>query len=83
MTTITVQVPQSPQVPRGARWASSAFASFLLLLERVWRSAAARPLSRTEEAQAVRQLALSVQATQPSFAADLLAAAARHEGIEE
>jgi hypothetical protein len=83
MTTITVQVPRSPEVPRGAVWAASAFATVWSLLAAAWRLAPRRELTRVEEAEAVRRLAASVQATEPSFAADLFAAAARHEGVEE
>ena len=83
MTTITVHVPRSPEAPRGAIWAASAFAALWSLLAAAWRLAPKRELTRAEEAAAVRRLAISVQASEPSFAADLFAAAARHEGIEE
>lgn len=83
MTTVTVQVPPSPEIPRGAVWAASAFAAVWSLLCAAWRRAPKRTLTRAEEAEAVRQLAVSVQASQPSFAADLFAAAARHEGNEQ
>jgi hypothetical protein len=48
---------------------------------------AAPPLSTAEsaalEAQTVRELAYSYSKTDPGFAADLYAAASRHEGLHE
>jgi hypothetical protein len=83
MTTITVQVPRSPAIPRGAVWAASAFAALWSLLTVAARMAPKREPTRAEEAEVVRQLAIRLQATEPSFAADLFAAAARHESVEE
>ena len=39
--------------------------------------------SRAEDAAAVRAMAYSVQRSDPGFAADLYAAAARHEGLAD
>jgi hypothetical protein len=39
--------------------------------------------SRADDAAAVRAMAYSVQRTDPGFAADLYAAAARHEGLDD
>jgi hypothetical protein len=47
-----------------------------------WGSKPAQPLSATEEAEEVRALARSVAETDPGFASDLFAAAARHESRE-
>jgi hypothetical protein len=44
-----------------------------------WGSKPARELSAAEEADEVRALARSVAETDPGFASDLFAAAARHE----
>lgn len=81
MTTITVNTPAKVAEPRGARWAAIAFAGLLKWLE---TSAAQRELkrvvhSRTAEAARVRLYAQEVMAQDPRFAADLFAAADRHE----
>ncbi len=47
-----------------------------------WGSKPARELSAAEEAEEVRALARSVAETDPGFASDLFAAAARHEARE-
>jgi hypothetical protein len=47
-----------------------------------WGSKPARELSAAEEAEEVRALARSVADTDPGFASDLFAAAARHEARE-
>jgi hypothetical protein len=83
MTTITVQVPRSPAIPRGAVWAASAFAALWSLLRAAARMAPKRASTRAEEAEVVRRMAIRLQDTEPSLAADLFAAAARHEGVEE
>jgi hypothetical protein len=80
MTTITVNVP-APRivaVPRMAHGAGSLFARLLTLATPAPRA----PRSPAEEAAEVRELAYRVQRSDPGFAADLMAAAARHEGLE-
>ena len=42
-----------------------------------------RSMSRAEEAASVRAMAQRVQTYDPGFAADLYAAAARHEGLDD
>jgi hypothetical protein len=42
-----------------------------------------RPLTRAQEAAPVREMAWRVRATDPGFSADLYAAAARHEGLDD
>ena len=83
MTTIHLQVAPrvGPTVPRGARLAADA----MLFLSRAWQGlfmvappAAAAP---EEDARAVRELALQYQQSDPNFAADLMAAADRHERL--
>jgi hypothetical protein len=81
MTTITVNTPAQVAEPRGARWAAATFARLLKWLQ---TSAAQRDLqrvalSRNAEAARVRQYAQEVMAQDPRFAADLFAAADRHE----
>ncbi|MEK8030481.1 hypothetical protein AACH06_06550 [Ideonella sp. DXS29W] len=68
-------------VPRGARAAAELFVSAGRLLAALFTS---QP-KRTEDmsAEDVRHLALSVQNSDPGFAADLLAALARHEGQQD
>jgi hypothetical protein len=68
--------------PRGARFASGLFAGVWTLLAKLWSTAPKRPATRAEEAEEVRAMARSVYATDPGFASDLFAAAARHEAGE-
>ena len=80
MTSTTVEVlsVRSPAMPRGARVAAYLFTGFPR-----WISSPAKPrqLTRAEEAADVRKLAYEMQATDPGFANDLFAAAARHESL--
>ena len=82
MTTTTFDVPavRSAAAPRGARVAAQLFARLAGWL-RVPPVAPAR--TRAEEAAEVRELAYRVQSTDPGFAADLFAAAARHEALDD
>lgn len=82
MTTTTVEVlsVRTPAIPRGARVAADLFSRALAWLS---TPAAPRRLSRAEEAADVRKLAYSLRNTDPGFAADLFAAAARHEARDE
>ncbi len=67
----------NPTLPRVA-------GDFVARLSR-WMShpAARKAGSRADDAAAVRQMAYNVQRTDPGFAADLYAAAARHEGLDD
>lgn len=82
MSTTTVKVLHvpSPAMPRGARVAADLFV-------RASRWLSSRPARRVaspgEEAAAVREFAYRVRATDPGFAADLFAAADRHEVAAE
>lgn len=79
MTTITTRdyvLSQSYPQPRGARVAAEVF---LRAVRWLVQPVAKRSLTRAEEAAEVRELARSVAHTDPGFAADLYAAAARHE----
>ena len=83
MTTISLQVAPrvAPDNPRGARAAAALFLALTRLVHHLFRSAAPRPKSAEEEASAVRELALRCRQTDPRFAAELEAAADRHERL--
>jgi hypothetical protein len=76
MTTTAVLTAGSMTVPRGSRVAASLFTR---LLSWAFRPAAPRKMSRAAEAADVRAMAYRVLNTDPGFAADLFAAADRHE----
>jgi hypothetical protein len=80
MSHITLHAPAPVAVPRGAEWAASAFATLLGYVERVWTASSERQAhsQRIDEAVALRRLAADVSRYDPSFAADLFAAADRH-----
>ena len=82
MTTTTVDVLsiRSPAMPRGSRVAAALFTRALAWMV---TPAAKRAASRAEEAAEVRSMAGRMQHTDPGFAADLFAAAARHEGLDD
>jgi hypothetical protein len=69
-----------PAMPRGAAVAAALFARALNFL---FRPPVARAKTRAEEAWAVRELAYRLQDSDPSLAADLHAAAARHEALDD
>lgn len=75
-TPTTMKIVGLPHVaePRGARWAAGLFQA----VARVF-GAAPQALTRAQEAAQVREMARQVQAADPGFAADLYAAADRHE----
>ena len=81
MTTITVTSPAVVVAPRGAAWAADFAAralSFLgALIDR--RAETVQRSTRAAEAAAVRRMADDVRTLDPRFAADLYAAADRHE----
>lgn len=81
MTTITILRPVKIQAPRAAAWAARAFLTMLAWFERSadQRAQRSREINRATEAAAVRAYADEVQARDPRFAADLRAAADRHE----
>lgn len=82
MTTTTAQVLHvaTPAMPRGSKVAAHYFARAMNWL---FTPAPKRPLTRAEEAAEVRAMAMRLQNTDPGFAADLYAAAARHEGLDD
>lgn len=71
------------RIPRGARAAADVFVAAARLVTRVLFPAPARASGtvsvRAREAAELREYASRVQATEPGFAADLFAAADRHE----
>lgn len=84
MTSISVYAVANVPAPRGAAWAASAAASAARFVKRAFggQAAAAGP-SPAAEAAAVRALARDFVSSDPGFAADLFAAADRHERLHE
>ncbi len=81
MSTITVNIPVKVSAPRGARLAALWFGRLLTRLgdlaeQRAEHRAVA---GRMREASEVRAYAQAVMSQDPRFAADLFAAADRHE----
>ncbi len=81
MTTITINAPAQVKAPRGAVLAGVWFSGLLNWLQSASQSRMQRRLqaSRVAEANQVRQYAHEVMGRDRRFAADLLAAADRHE----
>lgn len=73
------------RIPRGARMAAEVFTAGARLLARMAAGTApsAPIISRAREAADVRDMASRLQATDPGFAADLYAAADRHEKLAD
>jgi hypothetical protein len=74
MTTITLQTTAPRRAPRLARPIAE---GLVTLIKKLAGWLGPRPVTRAEEASELRQLALRFHG-QPSFAADLIAAADRH-----
>jgi len=83
MTTIRLQVAPrvGPAMPRGSRLAAAAFIALWRAVAALGRNAPPRARTPGQEAQEVRELAWSYRQTDPGFAADLAAAADRHEQL--
>ena len=81
MTTITINTPVKVEAPRGAAWAAIWFSKLLTGIDTLVESRAQQRLrtQRVAEANQVRQYAHEVMGQDRRFAADLLAAADRHE----
>lgn len=80
MTSISVYAVAHVPAPRGATWAASAALAVGHFVKRlVGSQATAAAPSPAAEAAAVRALAREFVASDPGFAADLFAAADRHE----
>lgn len=78
-TTIEVVHVDTPATPRIAALIDLLFNAVAGLFERTPPT----PPTRVQEAAAVRSLAQSLMNTDPGFAADLYAAACRHEMLDE
>ena len=70
-----------PAVPRGSRYAAAAFVALWRAVAAIARGVAPRAKSPWQEAQEVRELAWSYRQSDPDFAADLAAAADRHDQL--
>jgi hypothetical protein len=81
MTTIQLQVAPrvGPAMPRGSRYAAAAFIALWRGVAGFGHRAMPRPKSIQQEAQSVRELAMTYRQSDPGFAADLATAADRHE----
>lgn len=80
MTHITLHAPAAVAMPRGAVWAAGFFSALAEAAHTLWRHRASAPdaTRRGAEAAALRRFASEVSGENPSFAADLYAAADRH-----
>ena len=83
MTTIHLQVAPrvGPTDPRGARLAAALYLALARGMAALGHSARARAANPEQDVLAVRELAQSCRESDPSFAADLSAAADRHEQL--
>jgi hypothetical protein len=80
ITSQTFQHSAPLSLPRGARLGAEAFLAGARFLRHWLAAAPAARRTRADEAEEVRGLARQWEHTDPGFAADLYAAAARHEG---
>jgi hypothetical protein len=78
-STLQVLSIPTPATPRGAIAVGAIYRVFSALFGRT-RANVSR---RTTEAAAVREMARELQHRDPSFASDLMAAAARHEALDD
>ncbi len=79
MTTVTTVHPADVGMPRGSVWAAQAALALGDALHRLFTRRPRAARSRGEEAESLRAYALSIRQSDPGFAADLYAAADRHE----
>ena len=77
---IKVMVPQRIAAPRGAQWAALAVLALRQGLNRLRR--ATRAEHEPQNAEELLDYAFRIQADMPGLAADLRAAALRHQGAE-
>jgi hypothetical protein len=77
-TTLTSVMSSLPRAPRGAQLVALLYDAIERAARRIEASRAAR--AHAAEAEMVRRYAMSMQDSDPSFAADLHAAADRHIG---
>lgn len=79
-TTLDVRQAQAGAAPRGSKVAAYWFGR---LLRWLFSAPAPRLRTRGEQASYVREMAYRVMDSDPGFAADLFAAAARHESFDD
>jgi hypothetical protein len=79
MSAVTTVQVRPISAPRGAQWAAQAAVALGDALHRLLARRAAAPRTPAEEAEALRRYAMGFRACDPGFAADLMAAADRHE----
>jgi hypothetical protein len=84
MTTIHLQVAPrvGPAHPRGSRLAAAVFLALWRGAAALVHSAAPRAREVDPDTRAVRELAMSFRDSDPGYAADLSAAADRHEQLQ-
>jgi hypothetical protein len=84
MTAITSQTFHiEPVLPRFARALGEVVQAGARLLAAAWTASADTPADTASDVERVRAMARQWEKTDPGFAADLYAAAARHEGQAE
>ena len=86
ITSKTFQYAPTVGLPIGVRLVAEVFSSGARLLARLLTSSGTQQSithSRAVEAEEVRVMARAWERTDPGFAADLYAAAARHEGLAD
>ena len=83
MSTIHLQVAPrvGPANPRGSRLGAAVFIALWRGVNWLGRRAPPRVKSPAQEAQEVREMACGLQQADPRFAAELFAAADRHERL--
>ena len=81
MTSITVNAPVKTKAPRGANVAATWFMALLTWVKKLshQRTESRQFAGRQDEAARVRTYAQQIMGDDPRFAADLFAAADRHE----
>jgi hypothetical protein len=79
MSAVTTVQVRPIGAPRGAQWAAQAAIALGDALRRLFTRGVAAPRTPIEEAEALRRYAMGFRASDPAFAADLMAAADRHE----
>ena len=87
MTTLTTHNPIAVTAPRAAAWAATAWlavsrAAMQLMTQARQRSQRGAVVGRVSESNRLRDVARGFMSSDPRFAADLFAAADRHERAE-
>lgn len=76
---VTLHIPATVTMPRGAAWAAAFFAATARAIHTLWEAMADDEQgSYGRDAAELRRFAASLAKSEPSFAADLYAAADRH-----